>query len=88
MRKARVDWFEDAHKHPVMVDRARLLHHLPQLSGKKGGKRGRSCSQTRITITWREVQPSVSPKRGILPALPIEDVNEIDQNRGVVAIPM
>ena len=77
-RKSRVDWFEDARKYPGMVDRARLLHRLPQLSGKKGGKRGRSCSQTRLAVTRRGVQPSVSLDRGILPDSPSENVNEID----------
>ena len=61
-----------------MVDRARLLHRLPQLSGKKGGKRRRSCSRTRVAVTRRGVQPSVSLDQGILPDPPSENVNEID----------
>ena len=49
-RRARVDWFADARSHLLMIDRARLLHRLPQLSSKKGGKRGRSRSQGRSRL--------------------------------------
>ena len=46
-RQARVDWFKDAVEHGSMLDRARLLHKLPQLSTKKSVKCGRSrlCSR-------------------------------------------
>ena len=46
-RQSRVDWFKDAVKHEGMLDRARLLHRLPQLSVKRSVKRGRSRSHTR-----------------------------------------
>ena len=44
--QSRVDWFEDAIKHEEMLDCARLLHRLPQLSVKRSVKRGRSRSHT------------------------------------------
>ena len=49
-RQARVDWFKDAVEHGSMLDRARLLHKLPQLYTKKSGKRGWSRSRSRVGL--------------------------------------
>ena len=46
-RSLRVEWFEDAELHFEMMDRGRLLHRLPQLSTRRGAKRGRSRSRSK-----------------------------------------
>ena len=56
-RQSRVNWFEDAIKQGAMIDRARLLHRLSQLSSKKSSKRGRSRSRS---YSQRNVVPRQS----------------------------
>ena len=46
-RSQRVEWFKDAELHFEMMDRGRLLHRLPQLSTRRGAKRGRSRSRSK-----------------------------------------
>ena len=88
-RQSRVDWFEDAIKQGAMIDRARLLHRLPQLSSKKSCKRGRSRSRScaRRNVVPRQSTPS--PRRRFTPSpspvrirspsveLVVEECNEV-----------
>ena len=94
-RQSRVDWFEDAIKQGAMIDRARLLHRLPQLSSKKSCKRGRSRSRSCARRNVAPRQSTPSPRRRFTPSpspvrirspsveLVIEECNEVAASSNV-----
>ena len=62
-----------------MLDRARLLHRLPQLSGKKSGQRGRSNSQGRANSTRRICEEVRSHQIIVVPDAPVAPILAIDE---------
>ena len=63
----------------MMIDRARLLHPLPPLSGKKSVKRDRSSSRGQGSLTRRRFKEDPNPQIVIIPnaaVVPIPDQEE------------